>query len=88
MHLLHSLTVTYLREIQQQRSQTHSTEELSYRDFLGKFLRSLAPALGKPAEFTGEGKKITWGRPDYTVTEGLRVIGYIEAEALGTPLRC
>ena len=86
MHPLHAITLTYLGEIQKQRAQTHSTEELSYRDYLGKFLRGIVPALGKPAAFTGEGRKITWGRPDYTVTDGLRVIGYIEAEALGVAL--
>ena len=35
----------------------------------------VADALGKTAQFTGEAKKITFGRPDYEVTNGLRVIG-------------
>ena len=86
MHLLHSLTVIYLTEIRHQRAQSNSTDELSYRDFLGKFLREAAKALGRTAAFTGEAKKITVGRPDYEVTHGLKVIGYVEAEALGTPL--
>ncbi len=86
MHLLHSLTTTYLTEIRNQRAQVNSTDELSYRDFLGKFLRGAAEALGKTASFTGEAKKITFGRPDYEVTHGLKVVGYVEAEALGTPL--
>ena len=86
MHPLHSLTVTYLTEIRDQRAQFNSTDELSYRDFLGKFLRGTADALGRKAAFTGEAKKITFGRPDYEVTHGLKVVGYVEAEALGTPL--
>ena len=86
MHLLHSLTTTYLTEIRNQRAQANSTDELSYRDFLGKFLRGAAEALGKTASFTGEAKKITFGRPDYEVTHGLKIVGYVEAEALGTPL--
>lgn len=86
MHLLHSLTITYLTEIRNQRAQSNSTEELSYRDFLGKFLRGAAEAMGKSAAFTGEAKKITFGRPDYEVTHGLKVIGNVEAEALGMPL--
>ena len=57
MHLLHSLTVTYLTEIRSQRAQSNSTDELSYRDFLGNFLRGAADALGKTASFTGEAKK-------------------------------
>ena len=86
MHLLHSLTVTYLTELRNQRAQSNSTDELSYRDFLGKFLRGTADALARKASFTGEAKKITFGRPDYEVMYGLKVIGYVEAEALGTPL--
>ncbi len=86
MHPLQTLTTTYLSEIRSQRGQSNSTEELSYRDFLGKFLRGAAAALGRAAAFTGEAKKITFGRPDYEVTHGLKVIGYVEAEALGTPL--
>ena len=86
MHTFHTLTVAYLTEISRQRAQSNSTEELSYRDFLGKFLRGAAEALGKTASFTGEAKKITFGRPDYEVTHGLQVVGYVEAEALGTPL--
>ncbi len=86
MHPLHTLTTTYLTEIRNQRALSNSTDELSYRDFLGKFLRGAAEALGRTASFTGEAKKITFGRPDYEVTHGLKVVGYIEAEALGTPL--
>jgi len=86
MHILQSLAITYLTEIRNQRAQSNSTNELSYRDFLGKFLRGAAEALGRTAAFTGEAKKITFGRPDYEVTHGLKVIGYVEAEALGTPL--
>ena len=86
MHPLQTLTTTYLTEIRNQRTQSNSTDELSYRDFFGKFLRGAADALGRTASFTGEPKKITFGRPDYEVTHGLKVIGYIEAEALGTPL--
>lgn len=86
MHILHSLTLTYLTEIRNQRTLSNSTDELSYRDFLGKFLRGAADALGRKASFTGEAKKITFGRPDYEVTHGLKVVGYVEAEALGTPL--
>jgi hypothetical protein len=86
MPALEEIAVTYLTEIRSQRAQLHTTDELSYRDFLGKFLRGAAAALGKTAQFTGEARKITFGRPDYEVTNGLRVIGYIEAEALGTPL--
>ena len=86
MHLLHSLAAAYLNEIRNQRALSNSTDELSYRDFLGKFLRGAAEALGRKASFTGEAKKITFGRPDYEVTHGLQVVGYVEAEALGTPL--
>ena len=86
MHPLHSLTITYLTEIRNQRALSNSTDELSYRDFLGKFLRGAAGMLGRTAAFTGEAKKITFGRPDYEVTHGLKVVGYVEAEALGTPL--
>ncbi len=86
MHTLQSLTTTYLTEIRNQRAQSNSTDELSYRDYLGRFLRKAAEALGRSASFTGEAKKITFGRPDYEVTHGLKVIGYVEAEALGTPL--
>ena len=86
MHLLQTLTTTYLTELRNQRLQNNSTNELSYRDFLGKFLRGAADALGKAATFTGEAKKISFGRPDYEVTHGLQVIGYVEAEALGTSL--
>ena len=87
MDVLKSLCETYLRELRDQRAQSNSTDELSYRDYLGKFLRGVRDALGKPADFTGEAKMNTFGRPDYEVTSGLRVIGYIEAEALGTPLK-
>jgi len=86
MHPLEKLTLSYLSEIRDQRAKINSTDELSYRDYLGKFLRGMAQVLGKHADFTGEAKKITFGRPDYEVTNGLTVIGYVEAEALGTPL--
>ena len=76
----------YLADLRKQRALANTTDELSYRDFLGKFLRSANDALNRAAEFTGEAKKITFGRPDYEVTNGIRVVGYIEAEALNAPL--
>ncbi|MCX6380772.1 MAG: N-6 DNA methylase, partial [Armatimonadetes bacterium] len=87
VHPLETLATTYLTEIRQQRALSNSTEEMSYRDYLGKFLRGVAQVLGKPTQFTGEAKKITFGRPDYEVTDGIRVIGYVEAEALQASLR-
>lgn len=86
MHPLKTITETYLSEIQKQRAKTNSTQELSYRDYLGKFLRAATEALGRTADFTGEAKKSSLVRPDYTVTHGLKEIGHIEAEALGADL--
>lgn len=86
MHPLKAIAETYLSEIQKQRAKTNSTQELSYRDYLGKFLRAATQALGRTADFTGEAKRSSLGRPDYTVTHGLKEIGHIEAEALGADL--
>ncbi len=86
MTTLSHLCATYRTGLRTQRAQANSTGELSYREFLGTFLRDAAQALHKAAHFTHEGKQIAAGRPDYTVTQGQRVIGYVEAEALETPL--
>ena len=86
MTTLPGLCATYLNGLRAQRAQANTTGELSYREFLGAFLRDAAQALKAAAHFTHEGKQIAVGRPDYTVTQGQRVIGYVEAEALDTPL--
>ena len=86
MHALEKTVQTYLQELQKQKRQANTTDELSYRDFLSAFLRDVASILGRNAVFTCEPKKITFGRPDYEVAKGLKVIGYIEAEALGASL--
>ena len=85
-HLLEPHALTYLNAIRKQSALANTTGELSYRDFLGAFLRDANDALGKTAHFTGEAKLNTFGRPDYEVTNGLRVIGYVEAEALHASL--
>ncbi len=84
--ILEPIVRTYLAEVTLQRQQPNSTKELSYRDFLGKLLRECGQALGKNVTFTGEGRRIVEGRPDYTVERGAKLLGYIEAEALDTPL--
>ena len=83
---LEVIAKTYLTQIRDQQAQSHSTAELSYRDYLGQFLRDTTLALGKTSQFTGEAKKIVVGRPDYEVTDGLKIIGYVEAEALDVSL--
>jgi len=86
LHPLENSVRTYLTEVAQQRQLTQSTRELSYRDYLGKLFRDAQTALGRNVTFTGEGKKIIEGRPDYTVERGAKLIGYIEAEAVDVSL--
>lgn len=83
---LESLCVSYLQNLRQQKTLAATTGELSYRPFLDALLRGAAPALGKQAEITNEGKKQVYGKPDFIVTAGLKEIGSIEAEALGADL--
>lgn len=82
MHPLETTVAAYLKEIRDQRKLTNTSEELSYRFYLGKLLRESAKILNRNADFTDEAKKIIVGKPDYEVTQGAKVIGYIEAEAL------
>ena len=42
MHPLEAAVTTYLKEIRDQRKLTNTTNELSYRDYLGKLLREAA----------------------------------------------
>jgi len=82
MHPLETAVTTYLKEIRDQRKLTNTTDELSYRDYLGKLLRETAKVLNRNADFTGEAKKLVVGKPDYEVTRGAAIIGYIEAESI------
>ena len=70
LHPLETITRTYLQNLQTQRRQANTTDELSYRDFLSTFLREAAKILPRNADFTAEPKKITYGRPDYEGTRG------------------
>lgn len=83
---LESLCKTYLTQFRDQRKVASSTGELSYREGLGQFLRESAAALGKNVDFTHEAKRLAVGRPDYEVKDGLKVIGYVEAEHVGADL--
>ena len=61
---------------------------MSYRDYLGKFLRAASEALNKRgASFSGEVAN-DWGRPDYEVTiaGALGAVGYVEAESVNADL--
>jgi hypothetical protein len=83
MHVFDDLIRTYLSEPRNQRAQPGTSGELPYRDFLGKLLRGAAQTLGfAGATFNGEKTLNTYGRPDYVVTDGLKQIGCIEAEAI------
>ncbi len=86
MHLLETISLTYLKNLQNQKRQANTTGELSYRDFLSTFFRDAASLLKRNANFTSEPKLKNFGRPDYEVSEGIKIVGYIEAEALGTPI--
>ena len=86
MHALEIIVKTYLTGLQIQRRLQNNTDELSFRDYLSTFLRDAARALQKNASFTPEPRLLSFGRPDYEVTHSHKVIGYIEAEAIGTPI--
>ena len=86
MLVLASVVKEYLEALRRQSRLSNNTDELSFRDHLGKFLREAKEALGKQGEFTGEARLGVHGRPDYTVTHGLRVVGYVEAEGVNSDL--
>lgn len=83
---LENLCKTYLTQFRDQKKVANSTGELSYREGLGQFLRESAAVLGKNVDFIHEAKQLAVGRPDYEVKDGLRVIGYVEAEHVGADL--
>ncbi len=83
---LENVCKDYLTRVRDVRNQHNATGELSYRDALGQFLRESAAAVGKNATWTGEAKALKVGRPDYSVTDGLREIGYVEAESVNADL--
>ena len=62
MHPLQTVVTTYLKEIRDQRKLANTTDELSYRFYLGKLLRDSAAILNRNADFTDEAKKIVVGR--------------------------
>lgn len=83
---LESLCKNYLTRLREQRNLDNNSPEMSYREYLGGFLRESADALGKHVSFTHEAKVLAVGRPDYAVTEGLKEIGFVETESITADL--
>ena len=76
----------YLAELRNQIQNPQATSELSLRAALDSLLQNAKAVSGSTSTFTGEGKKIAQGRPDFVVAHEGVPIGYIEAEKYGLDL--
>lgn len=76
----------YLAELRNQVQNPQATSELSLRAALDSLLQNAKAVSGSTSTFTGEGKKIAQGRPDFVVAQNGVPIGYIEAEKYGLDL--
>lgn len=76
----------YLAELRNQIQNPQATSELSLRAALDNLLQNAKSVSGSTSTFTGEGKKIAEGRPDFVVANNGVPIGYIEAEKYGLDL--